>query len=659
MSATCQPHALAASFYASGKPGAAGSPGSRQHTAWGRFRSRRRRLSWSGLCLLVVAVCGYSTPLANAQIANAETVANSSEDAALATLFPSSTVIYVELQPLNDWLDHPLRKQLLESEAFLKVWRSPEVVKARGGLTLAELALGDKLENIARKLTAGGVALAVDRRHEGAALVARAESASWLEDYMQRLLKLARGDNENATITERDYRGIRAYQLDKQIFAAVGEVLVVSEKGDFAKEIVDRLLDSDSAPSGNSGLVAAEFYQAAMALGNEMRDATERDANPQVIAVMAIDLPALRKAGVADNLLQGKADNFAGELILGGVLGVLHEVPFAYGQLALNAAGPRLSLATPYQHEWLGEQREHFVGPEGAGVASQPLQIDQSIAALSVYRNVSQLWLWAGDLFDERVNDELAQADTTLTTLFSGHDFGTEILAALYPELQIIVSQPDFESLPTPPAIQLPPFALVARLREPDFMRGELKRIFQSLVGLINVTGAMNGQPQLDLGNRQLGESIVYTAEYVRPIDARPDTPPPIQFNFSPSLAFVGDQAILASTIQQAEQLTAALQRVSSVSGDADPSGHESSVGSEQNPGKNTLVQLDAEGLRSILALNRDQLIAQNMLEKGHSRKEAEAEIDGLLSLVTLFDSAELTLGFQPHVELNVTIELK
>ena len=46
-----------------------------------------------------------------------------------------------------------------------------------------------------------------------------------------------------------------------------------------------------------------------------------------------------------------------------------------------------------------------------------------TIVSLSSYRDVSAMWLRAGDLFNEQTNEELAKADSGLTTLFSGKDF--------------------------------------------------------------------------------------------------------------------------------------------------------------------------------------------------------------------------------------------
>jgi hypothetical protein len=50
--------------------------------------------------------------------------------------------------------------------------------------------------------------------------------------------------------------------------------------------------------------------------------------------------------------------------------------------------------------------------------------------------------------------------------------------------------------------------------------------------------------------------------------------------------------------------------------------------------------------LSKVLELNRKQLVSQNMMEKGHSKEEAEKEIDVLMSVLKLVSNASLSLEF-------------
>ena len=63
-----------------------------------------------------------------------------------------------------------------------------------------------------------------------------------------------------------------------------------------------------------------------------------------------------------------------------------------------------------------------------------------------------------------------------------------------------------------------------------------------------------------------------------------------------------------------------------------------------QDGDANTDLKLHAGVLKDVLNDNREQLIAQNILEEGNTREEAEAAIDLLLAAVGYFQDASLTL---------------
>ena len=73
----------------------------------------------------------------------------------------------------------------------------------------------------------------------------------------------------------------------------------------------------------------------------------------------------------------------------------------------------------------------------------------------------------------------------------------------------------------------------------------------------------------------------------------------------------------------------------------------------------NTVLQIDAQAVKSILQDNRNHLISQNMLEKGHSKKEAELETDTLLSLIDLLDNAKLKLSFHQSATLEISASFR
>ena len=551
-------------------------------------------------------------------------------------MLPATTAIYVEVKSLESVLEHPLSKTLQDSTAFKKLWRSPEVMKLRGGLVLFEFAIGDKVDSLAKNLTANGFHFAVDKTTEGAVLLACTESQEWIEEYLQKLVKLARSDanskNQPDPIREVEYRGIRAYEFQKVIVGSIGSILLVTNKKELGKSIIDRHLDST-----DDHLLSNSLFQRAWTSNaqHELKNSEES------IVKAFIDLDTLRNAGVAKDLLMGKSWDFAGELILGGVLASIQKTSFAAGELFLAENKLSMQLRIPHLREWTEKSRTFFVGPMGNGHASSLIDSSGWMASLIAYRNLTELWLRAGDLFNEKVNDQLAQADNTLTTLFSGKDFGKDILGAIEPQIQLLVTEQKFEPSYAP-AIQLPSVGLVAKLKDPR-MKNELKRTFQSFIGFLNVTGAMQGNPQLDLDSESIEGKQIYTATYIREGDKQYENGLPIQFNFSPTLAFDGDLVFIASTNTLVKKVAINSTKQNEA---------------ETLAKNNTVLEVNFKSLQNVLEANRRQLVSQNMLEKGHSKSEAEKETDTWISLLSLLRTGTAVLRFDDHVHLKFELEI-
>ncbi len=565
-----------------------------------------------------------------------------SGDTDLEKWLPQSTVVYLHVESLETILEHPFSKTLRSSSAFKTLMRSPEAIKARAGLALFEFAIGDKIESIVKKLTTHGACIAIDKETEGLVLLADSESAEWLDDYLRRLVKLARTDAKSKEqpdpIREADYRGLRGYEFQKTVVTNIGSVLLVTNKPLLAKDIIDRSMDATHDHLDANPL----FQQAAKSLRAESAQDALRIANGFV------DLDTLRQVGVAKDLLGSNRKDFAGELLLGGVLAVLQKTSFTSGAVALSPNNLSIQLQVPYDQEWTQESHTFFVGPNSKGFAPAAPNTPSSLAMMASvrsYRDLSEMWQRAGDLFDEKVNDQLAQADNTLTTLFSGKDFGTDILGAIEPQVQLMASEQKYAPESTP-AIKLPSFGLVAKLRDAD-MKKELKRTFQSFIGFLNVTGATEGNPQLDLDAESIEGVQYYSATYSRDRDKKYDAGLPIQFNFSPTLAFKDDFAYVSSTLAFAKEMAS----LALVNTNAAPK-----LDNAAPELDNTIVSVDVDSLRQILESNRQQLISQNMLEKGHSKTEAENEIDVLMKLLSLLRSGKLALRFDDSVRLQLDI---
>ena len=171
-------------------------------------------------------------------------------------------------------------------------------------------------------------------------------------------------------------------------------------------------------------------------------------------------------------------------------------------------------------------------------------------------------------------------------------------------------------------------------------MLSEMRRTFQSLIGFLNIVGSMNGQPQLDLDIEKRADYQLVTSSYVPEAD-QDSKRLPIHFNFSPTVGFAGNRFVVASTKELARQLSV---------GDA-------AAAPVDSQARNTAALADLASLRAVLADNRQQLIAQNMLEEGHTRAESQQEIEALLDLLGFVRDASMWFGRQENT-LRLAVEL-
>jgi hypothetical protein len=552
-----------------------------------------------------------------------------------AEVLPPSTVIFAEIrQPeklLTTVYDHPLARRIEALDQVRSAMEKKEYLDFKAGVSLVELQSGLPWRKIVSQATGGGVSFAMDAKTRGVVILARATDKTIQSKLIEILTNLAKLDAKNKgnpePITTSEYRGIKAYAIEKSNFTVVQDWLVVTNNDELGKQIVDRLLD------GPKESLAADVHF------TKAHGAVSASTTVWVY----VNAAAIRDAGLAKALFGGKAENPLIEFLGGGILSTLRQTPYITAGLELSDRQLRLFATAPHDHTWAGESREYYFGPEGKGVAPSRFSVDNTVVSLSGYRDVSAMWLRAGDLFNEQMNEELAKAESGLSTLFSGKDFGEDILGAFRPQGQIVVVRQLFAEGQPAPAIKLPAFALVAELKDPARMQPELRRTFQSLIGFLNVVGAMNGQPQLDLDMEKSDAMQLVTASYLADPNAKDPAGLKIYYNFSPSIAFAGKRFVVASTKGLAKALATA------------------NAADRPSPDAAQIVNTDAvlhfDGLREILADNRGQLVAQNILSQGHTKEEAEKAIGALLELVSWFDHLAFSLATTPS-ELRLSLDV-
>ncbi len=554
-------------------------------------------------------------------------------------LLPASTVFFAEIHDpaaaVEGFLEHSYFANLQKLDAFKQLAKSPQYLQGITGLRFVEFQIGMSWQNAVKTLSAGGVSLAFDPKTEGVAVIFKGEDPEKLKDLRDKVVELARKDAENKGNVDpyqvKDYRGIQVYTTKDGGFLTYENWLIAGNKGELGKSIIDALLDGPTETLATN----VNFKKA------------KKDVGAGNLGWAFIDLAPLRAAPSKDlqKLFSGKAENPAGELLLGGVMESLKTA--SHLSAAIHAQGNRLALNVqlPYESAETSELREYYFGPAGTGRAKPILEVPNMLFGLSTYRNVSEMWLRGGDLFNEQVNDGLAQADSNLSTFFSGKDFGQDILGALSPNMQILAIRQSYSEEAPIPAIKIPAFALLAEMKDPQTTTREFRRIYQSFIGFFNVVGAMNGQPQLELDFESLDQGELISATPIPELGEETNKQAKINFNFSPTVGFSGERLVIASSKDLARRLAIAKQP------------EEASVASTKT---NTEMVINAEQLQLTLDDNRSHLIAQNILKEGSTREEATQKIGLFLEFLKLFEQADLQLSTRDSIlDLEIGVQLK
>jgi hypothetical protein len=541
-------------------------------------------------------------------------------------LLGESALVYVEIaQPeklIDVATDRKLWDALQQADGVERFLASDQFKQLRGAVEMFEARLGVKWEPALRDLVGGGIYVAIDPAIGGGVVIVKPrkpELLARLHDTFKELIESqAAAGGRDSPIKSRDYKGVTGWSFGPgEAHAVVGDVLAISNQADAVKGVVDRHRGDEKRSLADAG----DFQQAQKSLP------ADRLGWGFARIALARLIPGFSSA------LEGRGDNPAAEFLVAGVLEALKTAPYAafslHGDtLPGDDTELRLRVALPYKPSAVAEKRKWFFPAEPEKAAYVPLKPKRTIQSISIHRDLSGMWLQRDKLFNDEVIAGLAQADSGLGLYFSGRDFGTEVLGALTPRMQFVAARQQFSSGEPLPAIKLPGFALVLEMKDPNDFAKHLLLGYQKVVGLYNIAGGMNGQPQMLLDSQEYqGVKIWYGKFLVEPNTDKQKAP--LQFNFSPACATVGNRFVLSSTVALTRDLIDELKKPSATQVTSDT----------------VAVVTDLTELATVLADNRDPLVAQTQVRDGGTKEQAAAQFNLLLDALRATRTQSLRLG--------------
>jgi hypothetical protein len=560
-----------------------------------------------------------------------------------AELLPASTLVYVEISDpkalLSTTLDSPLRKQIEQSPQFLEAMARPGAKKLKEAVRFIENRAGVQWRPTLAQITGGGIALAFEPLTQGVVVLVKPDESKTADAVRDALISLARNDaathGKPNPISTKTYRGLKAWHTGEVTVAHLGAWVMICNKKGLAQRVADRFLDGGDALASDDDFAAAH------------RLAAGPGTPPSAWAF--VRLAPIRFFAQQPWLdPKSKSDNPGLELLLGGLIPVAQNAPYATASLWAAPDGIKLAAAAPMDPAWVPADRKFFFAPPRDG-AAKPLLPPRTLLSLTTYRDLTAMWQAGPDLFTEPVATQMAQTDSGLSAFFGGKSFGTDVLGAFKPQMQLVVAKQDFAPGGPTPALKLPGAALVLEIKPDQFaaVRKHFRVAFQGAIALSNLDGAQKGRALLELQTERRGDCEIQFATYSADDQpqAKKETKSPkddVYLNLSPAMALSSKHLILCTSRQLAEEL-------------ADLEAKGDSAG--RIP-ENTLLAANPHLAADLIKANRDQLVAQNMLEKGHDRITAEREIDLLQAIADAFRDARLRL-LPEQKSIRFELELK
>jgi hypothetical protein len=230
----------------------------------------------------------------------------------------------------------------------------------------------------------------------------------------------------------------------------------------------------------------------------------------------------------------------------------------------------------------------------------------------SYYLDASKFWEHRGQLLNAQQVKGLEEFDKTSGLYLAGNRL-SELLTQAGPHQRIVVAHQDRPGYQVQPGQPLPAFALVLSMREPD-------RFGRAMEAVLRAAALLAGnQAKLRLAEEKFQGVTLVGYRFPEDVPLPADTTR-LRFNFSPCFAAVGDQFVIASTIELGRELIDLVQK--------------EAQGPRRLDAAAARHKLYSAGGAEFLQAIEDQLLVQTVLDQALSPDEATREVKALIELV-------------------------
>jgi hypothetical protein len=497
--------------------------------------------------------------------------------------------------------------------AVRELYDSSQARRALQLLAFAEKELGAKWPELVDQLGGNGVALAI-QYGEGetpAVLVLSGKDAKQVEKAYALVVRVVEEELTRQGVKEKPRQetvaGVPVTRVGDDIcFARVGATILASNKAAGLKAAIEQATAEQSKPSVHPARKAA--------LGLLPK-------NP--LAWLWLDLKSVKESKAAKDFFDATRQDFLQTLVLGTTIDTVRRSDFLAMGLYQEPTGFRLALRMPAGRDGLWDQLVMHVPPKDRPGSLPLLEPPGTIYSHSLHLDVAYMWKNRDALINAEFRKQIEEGEKEVSRVLPSNVKLGELLEMWGPYHRVVVANHDARPYKTEPGLKLPAFGYVGTSRD--------KKFGQSLETVLRSAGLV-GTLQYGLKmTEHEHEGVKLTAYRVPENKPLADDPDGIRYNFEPCFATVGDEIVLATTVELGKKLITELKKPQS-----------GKTHSAVLRGK-----LSAKAGADAVAGFTDPLVTDAVLGRGIGLVEARKEVADLVAFVRTLGTAT--------VELDVT----
>lgn len=418
--------------------------------------------------------------------------------------------------------------------------------------------------------------------------------------------ELARQDNKEKIRTA-NHRGVETYQLGPVHAARAGMALLFSNNVEAVHKAIDLHLDGD------------KDSLARLARLKEIKG--QLPAAP--LAWGALNLEEIRKQQNVKNTLETLSLDPITTFAIGGLVDVIKRSPYVCAGLARDGNDVHLRVAMAAGRDGMAPLAAMFLPADERG--SLPvLKPSGAIGSTSYFLDLNRFWENRHKILTKEQAKGIDKFEQQTGKYLKGIGLGT-ILQQAGKYHRVIVAVPEKPAYKITPTVKTGSFAAVLDMRDPAFA----KSMSTILRGAALVLGFQYG---LKMVEEKHGEHTLVT--YYFPENGKfAGDDNNIRFNFNPCFTQVGDQFVIASTLELGKSVVDSLQKQAGEK--ADPATQQTRV--------------YGAGLAANVRQAEDLIVSQSILSQALPAQEAKKQFEALVRQVERLGEFQLETRYGPR----------